>query len=288
MFGVYDSEIEPEYIPGIGTGPGLDFVCQGIGCGIDSNQIEAQKGLLDNTINRDDNYEYLFFPIDITSFSRGSTTGADFINKIDNQNYWNLGLLTRSHLMFDPVGSYGIAGNGIDIGRDFSTPTNVIAIQINAQHETRNLFDLQSLQTSQGALASPNWTEITLPGVHATIGGGYKDSEQGKTQDMTFYSMQTMINHAEQYGVKFRDIPQNQRPSQAFNQLMDRYNQSRTSLEANPSDANKRNFGAIDGMIKDISVHDSTIRLNKPWELHNYSIGSERGKYYPNDKYLDN
>jgi len=45
--------------------------------------------------------------------------------------------MPRSHLMFDPTGSYGIPGNGIDLGRDFSTPTNLIAIQINARSKAK-------------------------------------------------------------------------------------------------------------------------------------------------------
>ena len=39
-------------------------------------------------------------------------------------------------------------------------------------------------------------------------------------------------------------------------------------------------------LIKDISVHDSTIQLDKFWKIYNYSIGERRGMFYPNDNLL--
>ena len=286
MTTLYDSKQDPKYVTGIGTSGGLDNLCQGTGCGITLKQEEAQDYLVKKVINNNDNKNILFFPIDIISFSRGVTTGADFINKINNDNYWNLGIMPRSELMFDPVASYGIAGNEIDLGRDFSIPTNVIAIQINAANEQRNLFDLQSLANSDGKLASPNWTQITLPGVHADIGGGYANGYQGKTQDIALYSMQMVLNEAQKYGINFTSIPSDQQPSSGFNQLMSYYNQGQTNLNNNPNSQNQAYFNAISGLIKDISIHDSTfIGTGK---VYNYSIGDQRGIFYPNDKYLNN
>jgi hypothetical protein len=241
----------------------------------------------DEAINTDAAKTALFLPIDVIDFSRGSTTGSDFINKINNEDYWNLGLIPRSHLSFDPVGSYGLPGNGIDLGRDFSTPNNVIAIQINALNETRNLFDLQSLYNPNNQNPNPNnWLQITLPGVHADIGGGYGNDYQGKTQDMAFYAMGLMVDKAQNYGINFKEIPTNQKSSTEFNQLMNLYNQAQVNLSNNPSQQSQTYFNGISGLINDIAVHDSTIQPNKFWQIYNYSIGDQRGTFYPNSNLL--
>ena len=186
--------------------------------------------------------------------------------------------------MFDPVGSYGIPGNNTDINWNFSTPTNIIAIQINAKDEQRNLFDLQSLKSSDGTLAGKNWTEITLPGVHADIGGGYKEGEQGKSQDIAFYSMQTMINEAARYGIDFKEIPQNQLPSFELNTAMNMYLNAQTSYKNNPTEDNKFLMEDVDKFIQQNFAHDSTF--SGSGKIYNYSIGNERGIFYPNYKYL--
>jgi hypothetical protein len=230
----------------------------------------------------DNNPTTLFFALDVVGFSRGATTASDFINKIDNENYWNLGILTRSALLFDPVGSYGAAGNSNDLGRNFSLPTNIAVVQINAKDEKRDNFPLQSLSNSDGSLKGKHWTEITLPGVHSTIGGGYKEGEQGKDQNMAFYAMQTMINEAERYGIMFNDIPTNQQPSQGYNQLMDFYLKAQTDYSNNPTQENKTRLNSIEGMIKDSSVHDSSFSATK--KLPNYTFfGSDRTIYHPNE-----
>ena len=77
----------------------------------------------------------------------------------------------------------------------------------------------------------------------------------------------------------------NQRPSIEFNQLMDRYNQAQINLNNNPSQQNQTYFNAISATINDIAGHDSTF--SGTGKLYNYSIGSERRIFYPNDKYLN-
>jgi hypothetical protein len=282
MINLYVSKDDPKYISGVGTSGGLDTACLAFGCGSDSKQQQAIV-YLNTVVNNDKNQDYLFFPIDVTSFSRGSTTGSNFINTINNEDYWSSGLLTRSHLMFDPVGSYGLAGNGFDLGKDFSTPTNIIAIQINAKDEQRNLFDLQSLRSSDGTLAGKHWTEITLPGTHSDIGGGYKSDEQNKSQDIAFYSMQTMINEAARYGIDFKEIPKNQLPSFELNTAMNLYRAAQASHANNPTEENKFYLEDVNKFIQDKFVHDSTF--SGTWKPYNYSIGSERGIFYPNNKY---
>ena len=64
---------------------------------------------------------------------------------------------------------------------------------------------LQSLSNPDGTLNGKYWQEITLPGVHSDIGGGYANGYQNRDQNMAFYSMQTMVNAASEYGIKFNE-----------------------------------------------------------------------------------
>ena len=51
------------------------------------------------------------------------------------------------------------------------------AVHLTAAHEHRKNFALNSLRNSSGSLPE-NFKEITLPGVHSDIGGGYSDSQR--------------------------------------------------------------------------------------------------------------
>ncbi|MFT6332657.1 MAG: hypothetical protein ACJAW3_001001, partial [Lentimonas sp.] len=281
MLGVYDSDAKV-YVTGVGTSENYDAIdklCQATGCGIVGKQEIAREGLID-ILKNPENSQVLFFPVDVTGFSRGATTAMDFINKIDNENYWSQGVMTRSAFLFDPVASYGKPGNNIDMGFDFSLPENIAVMQINAADEKRANFPLQALRNSDGTLKGKFWTEITLPGVHSTIGGGYVKGFQGKDQNMAFYTMQTMVNAASNYGIKYNDIPENQRPTAKFNNLMNSYNQAKDSYDSNPNLANQVKFNSLEAAIKKSSVHDSSYEATGEWP--NYSFG-DRNVYNPND-----
>jgi hypothetical protein len=276
-----DGDSKRKYIKGIGTDKGEGKGCLATGCNMEPRQQEAAKFILDQVINHDDYKKRLFAPVDVTGFSRGATTSIDFINNINNENYFNHGVMTRSALLFDPVGSYGVAGNKFDYGRDYRMPENVIAVQINAKNERRVMFDLQDLRTSDGKLKSPNWHVIDLPGVHATIGGGYKEGEQGSSRDMAFYAMQLMTDKAKEYGVEFKDIPVHQKPSEQFNSLMGKYHEFETGYQSNPTITNKAKFDSMSGFMSDIYGHDSSYKGTG--KLENIAIG-DREVYNPNDR----
>ena len=288
-----DVEFERTYIKGVGTDGGLDNFCLTIGCGITKKQNEA-KGFIEGIANNKKHEKTLFFPVDVMSFSRGATTGSDFINRIDNEDSYNQGVFARSHMMFDPVGSYGAPGNGVDVRMDlrtpynFSTPKNVIAIQINAKNESRNLFDLQELRMSNGQVPNPkNHIVIDLPGAHSDGGGGYKDK-----QDMALYAMDLMVNNAESFGIEFNDIPANQAPSSTFLLKMNEYEKAQADYKQNPTLENKEKFDNLENHIRENYTHDSSWGLNKiltkDWyKIYNYDVGDERGVYNPNDIYLN-
>ncbi|MDF0749492.1 DUF2235 domain-containing protein [Marinobacter sp. 71-i] len=51
------------------------------------------------------------------------------------------------------------------------------AVHLTAAHENRKAFALNSLRNKDGSLPA-NFREITLPGAHSDIGGGYRDSQR--------------------------------------------------------------------------------------------------------------
>ena len=108
---------------------------------------------------------------------------------------------------------------------------------------------------------------------------------RGKSQDIAFYSMQTMINEAAKYGIGFKEIPADQLPSFELNTAMSLYQNAQNSYNNNPSEENKFAVDDINKFIQQNFVHDSTF--GGTGKIYNYSIGDQRGIFYPNDKYLE-
>ncbi len=197
-------------------------------------------------------------------------------------------IILRSELLFDSVASFGISGNGIDWGKDFSIPKNTIAIQAVAADEGRNHFDLQSIKFSDGTLANPNWIEQSFAGAHSDILGSYAQGYQGKNNDIQFYTLNWMANQANQSipplneGERiFQPVPQNQQPSPYFEAMYNLYNQASTTYNQNPNEENKITLDAAKSILNDKYIHSED--WSAPW---NYNIGSGRGVFYPNDQLL--
>ena len=138
---------------------------------------------------------------------------------------------------------------------------------------------LQSLSNPDGTLNGKYWQEITLPGVHSDIGGGYANGYQNRDQNMAFYSMQTMVNAASEYGIKFNETPLNQMPTIEFNNLMNSYRLENINNQVNPSNQNLIKLNDLERIINNSSVHDSTYSGTGEWS--NYSFG-DRNIFYPN------
>lgn len=152
--------------------------------------------------------------IDIVGFSRGAAIARAFANAvyagIDGGYYRNAlqsggvcrSLRIRFMGLFDTVGSFGVPGNSIDAGYDFSIDDRVGTVaHAVALNEHRAAFDLISIQNSEH---SPNTTayreERGFIGGHSDIGGGYS------TGDLSDIALQWMYTKAVAAGVRMTPL----------------------------------------------------------------------------------
>ena len=186
------------YIEGIGTQSGKSDSVIGKGLGIADSGVLAKTddavqkltsaiaAALD-TLKGEYNVDTLLF--DIFGFSRGAAAARHFANRIQSEddaivNAIKAGMgshtysgapagKTRFIGIFDTVAAIGTPTNGLnphsaDTGEvNLSLRPGVAqkVFHITAQHECRYNFALNSI--------SPAWPELSLPGVHSDIGGGY-------------------------------------------------------------------------------------------------------------------
>lgn len=156
--------------------------------------------------------------IDIVGFSRGAAIARAFANEIykgiDGGYYANSlrsngtcrSLRIRFMGLFDTVGSFGIPGNSIDAGYDFSVDGRVGTVaHAVALNEHRAAFDLISIQDLE---YSPNTTayreERGFIGGHSDIGGGYS------TGDLSDIALQWMYKKAVSAGVRMIPLGRDQ------------------------------------------------------------------------------
>lgn len=198
-FSVTDSYIQRGiYIEGIGTQAGEPDSVIGMGLGISDSGVIAKTN---NAVQKltssiaaaldslDGEYSVEALLIDIFGFSRGAAAARHFANRIQSEdsaivNAIKVGMgshtysgapagKTRFIGIFDTVAAIGTPTNGLnphsaDTGEvNLSLRPGVAqkVFHITAQHECRYNFALNSV--------SPAWPELSLPGVHSDIGGGY-------------------------------------------------------------------------------------------------------------------
>ena len=193
---------EVSYTPGVGTGGWLDYIIGGT-TGLGSRErIDNALVKLDSLLADQPGWDRT---IDIIGFSRGSAAAREFANevfgRIDNNHWSNVSecnpLNIRFMGLFDTVGSMGLAGNGVDVGYDFTVDSRIgrVAHAV-ALNEHRTLFPLSSVSPVAGAsLSSGRVVEQGFVGAHSDIGGGYDDS------DLSDIALQWMYNQAIDAGV---------------------------------------------------------------------------------------
>ena len=146
--------------------------------------------------------------IDIIGFSRGSSLALEFANmvadgipKLDAQGNptgetWT-GVRIRFIGLFDTVGSFGWAGNHINLGYRLRLPTNLPigrAVHAVALNETRKKFPVTDVQ---GA------TQVGFIGVHSDIGGGYANG------GLSNIPLLWMLGQARGAGLEFSSVYDN-------------------------------------------------------------------------------
>jgi len=147
--------------------------------------------------------------IDLVGFSRGAAIARAFANRIyeriDAGYYRNAlagsglcrSLRIRFMGLFDSVGSFGLPGNSVDAGYDFSIDERIGTVaHAVALDEHRAAFDLLSIQSNEH---SPDTTayreERGFIGAHSDIGGGYS------VGDLSDIALQWMYKKAVAAGV---------------------------------------------------------------------------------------
>lgn len=186
------------YIEGIGTQAGKpdSVISMGLGgaeCGVIAKTDDAVAKLtsaimmiLDSLSGK---YVVDTLLFDIFGFSRGAAAARHFANRIQSEDRAIINAIasgmgqheyigtatgkTRFIGLFDTVAAIGTPANGMDPHSADTGDVNLAlrpgvaqkVFHITAQNECRYNFALNSV--------SPAWPELSLPGAHSDIGGGY-------------------------------------------------------------------------------------------------------------------
>jgi len=125
--------------------------------------------------------------LDVCGFSRGSSQARHFVNCIIHEGIIDeqsgepfTDIKIRFLGLFDTVGSFGIPGNSVEPGYELKVEPKFVGktVHLVAEHEKRSLFDLKSIKSDATEQLDLNkMVEITFPGAHSDVGGGYADQE---------------------------------------------------------------------------------------------------------------
>jgi hypothetical protein len=165
--------------------------------------------------------------IDVSGFSRGAALARSFANLIDERGIPDMrsGSHTvktgigrsrrekdvanitfespdiRSLLIYDTVGSFGIAGNGYEGNKVLSIAPNVQNVRhAIANDEQRGLFPLTSA-VDLNNLNDPRIIEKGFSGVHGDIGGIYSDDDS-LSHDALYWMREQSVS----IGVPFKEL----------------------------------------------------------------------------------
>lgn len=175
----------------------------------------------------------------VSGFSRGAATARAFINELNRLGVPDLGSERPDGsyaqnfeaprigvmILFDTVGSVGLAGDdrnrNLDGSKlDLSIPANAEnVLHLTARDEKRQAFPLSS--AVDPAHDDPRISELSLPGSHSDIGGGYPNA-------YSKVSLQLAREYMERAGVDMK--PSDEGPVTADDPTM-RLHESRSGLE---------------------------------------------------------
>ncbi|KXO08826.1 T6SS phospholipase effector Tle1-like catalytic domain-containing protein [Marinobacter excellens] len=192
------------YAPGAGTKTGDDDVLYSAATGMGEAGIvpqvtyafsqlaqQAKDTFQDKPINR--------LTLDLFGFSRGAAAARHAAHEINQGESGLLAeILAQNHIpwpetveirfvgLFDSVAAIvNPAAGDLSAHNNRNYPVKLYlnsdkvrhAVHLTAAHEHRRNFALNSLRSRDGSLPA-NFREISLPGVHSDIGGGYGDSQR--------------------------------------------------------------------------------------------------------------
>ncbi|MHA7855786.1 T6SS phospholipase effector Tle1-like catalytic domain-containing protein [Marinobacter shengliensis] len=199
------------YAPGAGTKTGGDDVLYSAATGMGEAGVIAQvtgaftrltrevKRILQTVSTDQRNKPIERLTIDLFGFSRGAAAARHAAHEInqgengllarilaDSGILWPEMVEIRFVGLFDSVAAIVNPAAGDLLAHNsrnhpvklYLDPDKVDnAVHLTAAHEHRRNFALNSLQSRDGSLPA-NFREISLPGVHSDIGGGYGDSQR--------------------------------------------------------------------------------------------------------------
>lgn len=189
------------YSPGAGTNTGGDDSIIGMATGLGETGVPQQvrrlfmelASLIRNIGDGEKEYRIVF---DLFGFSRGSAAARHAVNEIlkgdggmllEALRHYNLGSPSNVEIrfvgLFDTVaGIINFSDLDFSPGNERTSPVKLHlnskdvgkAVHLVAAHEKRANFSLNSLRDANDELPD-NFREITMPGAHSDIGGGYPD-----------------------------------------------------------------------------------------------------------------
>ncbi|WP_188093631.1 phospholipase effector Tle1 domain-containing protein [Marinobacter salinexigens] len=200
------------YQPGAGTKSGDNDSIIGMATGLGQTGVPAQvAGLFSEAAIRISDIagrsRIESLTVDLFGFSRGAAAARHAVNEILRGRGGGLAdALSRSGLawpaevkirfvgLFDTVAGI-VNPQNLDLspGNDRNSPVELFlnpekveqAVHLVASDEKRANFSLNSIKSSEDSIAD-NFREISLPGAHSDIGGGYQDL---MTEDLLLYPM---------------------------------------------------------------------------------------------------
>ncbi|OXA87292.1 T6SS phospholipase effector Tle1-like catalytic domain-containing protein [Flavobacterium hercynium] len=176
--------------------------------------------------------------LDVFGFSRGATAARIFVNElykkkiVGKEDSYNLGYLGKAFQkldykqkpirikirllgLYDTVSSYGKnVFDDVDVDNvPLKIPTVGFTVHLTAEDEHRVNFPLTNIDS-----AGANSIELSLPGVHSDIGGGYKTG----TETVSLTESETKIASEKKYVLeqKWFSLNQLESPSTSPNKLI--------------------------------------------------------------------
>lgn len=189
------------YSPGAGTKTGGEDSIFGMATGLGETGVPSQvERLFEDLADRigvaargRSRYRITF---DLFGFSRGAAAARHAVNQIFSGREglfgralhrrdleWPESLSIRFLGLFDTVaGIVNLKGLDLSPGDERTNPVQLYvdpnrvrtALHLVAMHERRANFSLNSLRHNDGSLPQ-NFREVTMPGAHSDVGGGYRD-----------------------------------------------------------------------------------------------------------------
>lgn len=155
-------------------------------------------------------------------FSRGAASARAFVRdlasrcKQEGGRYLYQGIPLRIAFLgifdtvcsaYDSVAQAAVSGNGGHNGwaHDMRLPGMVEqSLHLTAGHEARIRFPLDSVR--DGVAYPGNVREVSYPGMHADVGGGYAPGEQGRYNTLSRFALNEMYQVARAGGTRLRDM----------------------------------------------------------------------------------